>query len=411
MSEVARLARHEKRFPRATFARKLQRICEALDANAEAEVTSNLGRLKLTSRARVVRVWVAGSFARGALDCGDLDLVLELQRIEGGLPRATELARKLVGPLPYVSYYGGVPGDNSSGVAFPEAIEIWSGAGCDWRGRLATIAENPQAGPATRPTDILPVRPQQLGCGLEQLEHLVAYLEQGVLVSDFVPFSALEESAFAEEEPVGDGFFAGYVRELGQKSRRLLPMVSALLKTHEPRGSWTERGWGRYRELWYGGSLVELGPSKLPIHKLLEGVECAQIVIAPHISARGPNGAWLLRRGPNHPDAVLIRELEAWHLSYEGFPSLYTDMDTATEVLELFTSRAKAREFAPDDVEISFAKGEEVLRLCATADALDLNGDAWLAVREQGSQYAGGQLATVPALAKGLKNRPASRKR
>jgi hypothetical protein len=74
----------EQRRSRGSFTRTLQRLCTRLDEQAVyvVEWKDFWGRRE-RGRIRVRSLWVAGSYARGALECGDLDLILDTTADEG----------------------------------------------------------------------------------------------------------------------------------------------------------------------------------------------------------------------------------------------------------------------------------------------------------------------------------------
>ncbi|WP_455922649.1 hypothetical protein [Pseudomonas putida] len=67
----------EKRHPRARFTKQLSRICHALDAASAHDVAYRLYGDEYVSRVAACELWVVGSYARGALLCADLDIVVE----------------------------------------------------------------------------------------------------------------------------------------------------------------------------------------------------------------------------------------------------------------------------------------------------------------------------------------------
>jgi len=77
----------EKRYPRESFTKKLERICQRLDeASIRAIAHKDFFNKPATSKVEITSLWVVGSYARGAMMCGDLDLVLEYRVVEGQHP-------------------------------------------------------------------------------------------------------------------------------------------------------------------------------------------------------------------------------------------------------------------------------------------------------------------------------------
>jgi UTP:GlnB (protein PII) uridylyltransferase len=83
-----------KRLARDVFTKKLAKMCARLDeASARSIAYKDLFKNPQPSRIEVVALWVVGSYARGALLCGDLDVVFEVTSLirfaSGAAPSAT----------------------------------------------------------------------------------------------------------------------------------------------------------------------------------------------------------------------------------------------------------------------------------------------------------------------------------
>jgi hypothetical protein len=104
------MAPSEKRLLREAFTRKLRRLCERLDEPHPRTVVFKhwFQRDLQTSDVSVTSLWVVGSYARGAPDCGDLDVVLTI-KWTAHEPATTAVTRAFFGTLPYVRYYFGEP--------------------------------------------------------------------------------------------------------------------------------------------------------------------------------------------------------------------------------------------------------------------------------------------------------------
>jgi hypothetical protein len=117
----------EARMSREQARQTLAGICERLEACSSATLENRYFRKGAPQIRTVQRLWVVGSYARGAGMGEDLDIVMELD-----VPhyRVSELNRVLLGNPQSVNLYAGTPEDNTSGVEFPEAYLIWeSGKG------------------------------------------------------------------------------------------------------------------------------------------------------------------------------------------------------------------------------------------------------------------------------------------
>lgn len=155
------MALSEKRDPRESFTKKLVRICQRLDEQAVRTITHKHIYREFTCQIEITMVWAVGSYARGALLCGDLDLVIGYEKIEGVLPSPRIWGRAFFGSPALVRYYSGNPIENTSSVSFSEAVPIWTGSECDWKAAVASIKPDPQAGRATRETDPIQLRDDQ----------------------------------------------------------------------------------------------------------------------------------------------------------------------------------------------------------------------------------------------------------
>lgn len=382
----------EKRYPRTSFSRKLTKMCKKLDEASErlVEYKGFLGEIQ-SPRITILSLWVVGSYARGALECGDLDVVMNLASHGGGEPLTSRISKTFFGTLPLVRYYSGTPEMNTSGVAFPDAILVWSGVGCDWKGAIDLIPIDPSAGRAVRETDCIPLRGEQLRTYGNEMLRVVELLNEGRLESEFVAFDSEMLS------PLADGdIHASEMRQfkqLGKKSRELLPALVRLMDKQEPLGEWTFRDVTTLR---CGGTLIRLGRPELDIRCFENALATRQLALIPHYSARGPNGAWLLRRGPMHPAMVAIANRHAFLSSTVGVPDLVdagSDHWSVVRILEVDESETKAKERLAgwqdsDDEpsEIIEIKGHKLLELICCVDIIEIGGE-YLAITWEGGRY------------------------
>jgi hypothetical protein len=389
----------EKRYPRESFTKKLERICQRLDEAFIRTIAHKdwFGK-PVTSQVEITSLWVVGSYARGALTCGDLDLVLEYKLIEGGHPSPRTVTKTFFGALPYVSYYFGKPESSTSGVVFPNPIPIWTEPGCDWRAAIDSIQPVPSAGRATRETDSIPLRPEQLYMEPERLQQLAAQEKEGLLEWEFVEITA------ADLEPVPTVDVSERDRKLlriapmmGKKSQVLVPALIRLMKKHEHFGVW--RSSDSYRVTFRcGATALHLGRPSLPYNAFDDEPTIKQYVLIPHISSKGPNGAWIIRRGPNHPDVQALANRHAYYLGSPGSPDTVAYGDTnkiwSMELLELFNTHDDAKEFAAmldegnelPETEIGRATGLDLISLFALVDVVEI-GDHQLATTYAGARY------------------------
>lgn len=396
----------ERRRPRESFTRSLVGICERLDAKSESTIEYYLPILKarriggvMTVKAR--RLWVAGSYARGALTCGDLDLLIELEGDR--LAPAHRVGKALFGTRPGVRLYGGTLKENESGVAFPEAVLIWADDGSDWRSRIDAIRPDPNAGRFSRENDIIPFRPEQLYV-TDGLDDILAQHAAGSIRWSFHPIDRegtgvgiARTQRPADAYETEDWDFA--VNNLGRKSRELYEFLISFLDQSEDM-ELTELETGS-RDPWrFGDAVILVGRPAVPLWEL-DSPDCARLMICPHLSVRGPNGIWVIERGDAHPLLVHTRQaLErqpVYYVTTEGeSPEVAaggTGARRCARVVDLFTSVDEAEkevEFWKDqDPElqpvIRTIDARRLLSEIAAADVIHVNGEpvalSWLGSR------------------------------
>lgn len=396
------MAPSEKRLPREAFTKKLRRLCERLDGPQPRTVAFKdwFHHDPQTSDVSITSLWVVGSYARGAPDCGDLDVVVTI-KWTAHEPSTRAVARTFFGTLPYVRYYSGDPKKNTSGVEFPEAVLIWSAPGCNWASAITSVRLDPTAGRAARETDVIPLRLEQLYGEINDLKKLVEKREQGVLEWEFVEIdrgllSPIEEDPFRNED-----LLLRYASGWGQKPRQLVPAIIRLMRQWEPYGSWSSSRNGR-TTMKCGGTEVRVGQPAVWLHHLDQNLSLRQLALVPSISARGPNGAWIVRRGLNHPDLKTLGSRYVYYLAdEEGRPdvvSAHSEGDHwggGTDLLDLFSTKEAAQHQAdgfnegdePFNLNVGRADGAEILALTGLSEAIYLDGTL-LAVEHGGTRYA-----------------------
>ena len=206
---------------RATYTRNLIDICKRLDKQHSGAFTWEhpFVHIEMQSRFTVNCVWVVGSFARGALTCGDLDLVAEIDWHGSSIALPYKVFKALSLRHQGVSLYDGTPDKNSSLVAFSDAIFIWGRRGINWRSAIDNIAPDPSATRFSRATDAIPFRPEQLACSVEELNNLLALRDKELIKWEFTPFSSTAiEGPPTDQQTEALGLFAS----CGSKSQFLL---------------------------------------------------------------------------------------------------------------------------------------------------------------------------------------------
>ncbi|MGY3172390.1 hypothetical protein ACVWYU_001767 [Pseudomonas sp. TE12234] len=401
------MAALEKRYPRDSFTKKLERICQRLDeASVRTIAHKDFFNKAATSRIEITSLWVVGSYARGAMVCGDLDLVLEYKLIEGGHPSPRTITKTFFGALPYVSYYFGKPESSTSGVVFHNPIPIWTEPGCDWRAAIDSIKPTPSAGRETRETDSIPLRPDQMYMEPERLQWLAAQEKEGLLEWEFVEFTAADlEPVPLEEISHRDKKLLRIAPMMAKKSQVLIPAIIRLMTRSAPFGTWESSDSYRVK-LSCGATALHLGRPVLPYNAFDNDPTIKQYILIPHISAKGPNGAWIIRRGPKHPDAQALANRHAYYLGSPGSPETIAYRDRSktrsTEMLELFNTHDDAKEFAAmldegnalPETEIGRAEGLDLISLFALVDVIEI-GDHQHVMTHAGAAYFEKDKATM----------------
>lgn len=334
----------EKRHPRERFTKQLIKMCRALDKAAQHEFTVKGYSETHVGHMEVLELWVAGSYGRGAPTCADLDVVVNFDS-KGAVPSSSEIQRKSFGSLPLLRMYKGTPEENRSGVPFPDAVLIWSKADGAWQSRIDSIKLDPNAGRAPRKTDVIPLRPEQMCLWPEDLEKAVEQYRTGILEWDFIPFDdAMLEPIPEKDKGEPERQLHLWTQDLGKKTKQLIPVVWRLARELEPVMQW-DCGRHNGATLICSTTLIHIGRPALPL-RIFDETTFKRLILIPHLTARGPNGAWLIRRGPNHPHWSVMENRTAYFVSYEGQPTCFYAMNGYAEVstLELFKTPEEAED-------------------------------------------------------------------
>lgn len=324
-------------------------------------------------------LWVAGSYARGATECGDLDLILEAT-IDGVHPPSRTIAKGLYGSAQDTSLYIGTPERNSSNVDFPEARLVWSEERPDWKANLEAIEIDPKAGRFPRATDALPLRRDQLSASIEELERLLELRDRRVLAWEFLNAEDITQDPGALER-------AGiYAEHYGAKTRDALRLAISHHTAVGRGGEWVQAEVSERTRFRCGGTLFLTSYPSIPLDQL-DDPACDLLALVPHRSRRGPNGIWLITRGPEHPVEKLFAGCRAFYVTYHGRPMLFSDESHSpyrpATGIELFRLQEDAlehaemeRDFVEDegDVELASATGPELLQLIAGCDLVVVDG-------------------------------------
>jgi hypothetical protein len=407
----------ELRLKRSSFTSVLNKMCAALDADNHSLVTWKVffSDIKFTANIEVLSLWVAGTYARGATDCGDLDIVMEFSAPHPPLPNGRQAGKSIFKNYRRVNIYGGTPSKNESGIKFEEAILIWQGKGFDWEKVISNIKENSTASRYLRPTDSIPFRPEQLAMEVDELEELVKMEEQGVIRWSFTPISDLTPKAPEYED---ESEFKRLVSYRAAKTQKLFPYLLAFFSQSNPLKDMLLRYEHDDTRFFVNGSKIYVGCPRIHIGEL-DRVTTSEIVIAPHITARLPNGIWSIRRGKNHPILASSKGIlgyalidESGHLDISAMAKndrFFSPTWTCARVLDLFTNKRKAvswaKQLANDDqrtLTVLELKDNELINTLSLIDILFLDFDEYALTRTGlialGSDYETSTLDLLPKL-------------
>lgn len=366
----------ELRLPRASVTKTLSKILNKLNEKNEASVTwtNSFFRETNTTTIRLNSLWIVGSYARGASDCGDIDVVIDYSVINGKQRPPTHLVSKaLFGLTPRLRAYEGNPNENSSNIPFNEAKLIW-GLDVNAIEALDVIKEDPSAVRFKRPSDVIPLRMEQLGGHSDYAEDITDAHKNKILEWNFTPLSKLNtiniESSGQQE------FFDHLVRVMdyaGKDSKKLLlPLLSYFTKNKKQIMSTRGR---ENSSLQVDGSVILTGRPHIRVDAL-DGIDTHNVVAMPHITARGPNGVWTINRGENHPLVKEFSDIEMYILinNDDGSPYFRENINgynSANELL-LFSSKEASDVYLNEESEDESEKDDYTAVKIIGRDALDL---------------------------------------
>lgn len=410
--DITKYPDQEERIARDSFTAKLRKICAKLDACASQVVTCKDAFTgdDVTVAAQARGLWVFGSYARGALTCGDLDLILQLDYARA-CPRRSALTKAFVGTHPQVRVYHGTPEQNDTTLELPDAILTWE-PGMDWAAALERIEANPSAGRFARTGDALPFRSEQDGLSLSQREDLADMHKKGILSWRFVPLSAIPQEFTPYEDPCGRCDEAWVLKSFGDQSamkQKLAPVILGfarqLAAQHCPGHG---IGWGDDRNIRLDTIDIQVGTLN-PYALALDSYDQTAVAFIPALSTRGPNGFWFIERGPNHPLVQALADVQVWVHAYENGDltrATYSTLGNSErpsvecDALEVYSSQQEAQEYADmynenedEDDQAEYRKsprilgGAELLRELARADAVMSTSDDAIALTYPGQRY------------------------
>ena len=358
--------------------RTIEQICRKLDAKSSGEVDYREwdGRMSI-SDVTILAVWIVGSYARGALDCGDIDLVVNVTlnmhpdtNKRYRFPPTRSVNRVLLGKLSRVRVYAGTPESNDSGVEFSEAKLIWTQEDSNWIARLHGIAADPSASRFDRQSDCIPFRREQLDIAQDALDHLLEQERGDFIKWKFTPLSDVTPRPL-ESLDESHCSYDFRCHEFSETARRMLPYVLAYL------GDFQQIATDKWRAdiaLLQGytnrGSKIAIGRPKIAL-RCLDHLDTSSLILCPKYTARGPNGIWEIERGALHPVSRLFDGLTGWIVTKDGIPFEHSRKNGPfyrESKLDLFREEEGARAYAENlqaqdehsRFEVRELRGEEI---------------------------------------------------
>ena len=308
----------EARKPREVFTKKLVSICKKLDLSHTASFEcrdyffkSKIHQCQVTAKS----LWVVGSYARGASHCGDLDLLLDIGDHSRKAPAYVSL-RHLLGSMPDVRAMAGTPDNKGGDFEYSEAVLVWE-PGMDWRAAINSIALDDSAGRFARDYDAIPMRREQTDMSFEWVDDYLERLGAGILKWSFVPLSQI--NPVFEPESANESYAFRFLGEKSEMKKKLMPLACGFARNWlgvDCLSAPIERGWDA-PSFSTGGLCVQL-EQLWPRYGLLDEINVSAMAYLPALSTRGPNGAWVIERGPNHPVVKMFERLKAWVLYHES---------------------------------------------------------------------------------------------
>lgn len=371
--------RDEKRSSRDSFTRSLKRIAKKIDTNNrfEIEFYDDLFRKKRKSVVRVTNLWAFGSWARGALTCGDLDLIAEVSAEKGHLPFSSNIRRVIVKRASDVRLYIGRPEQNESGAPIDDAVLIWSTSNRDWAKNMQAVKADPSAKRFTRKLDIIPLRKRQLGEKIERLEKLVDLKNSGMIDWEWLPFpdAVVEEKNWSD---IARNFFQR-VQRRGKKTIQVMKYIIDWFETHDPVYAWEFDNYSKVAFV-INGNHVNVGQPIVDMRHIDEAFRYS-LMLVPHITKRGPNGIWRIKRGSNHSLAKQFHHIKSYFLKYKdynrplitsvesGFHRVFTELMLFTKwsVAEIETTEEW---YEGENVIVESAEADDLLKLLASVDCV-----------------------------------------
>lgn len=284
---------------RDALTRKLERIVKTIESKQ--------------TPTPVRRLYVYGSYRRGAIDCGDLDLVVVADmptddwiaantdfktwdyRVWSLFVRATWRALKKRGEKIelHVCRCDEHAQDFFKRIPVEDALLIWSEDDRDWRNKVASIEPNPAAGRHERP---YPIDLKRTGTPRETMEDVLYLIDRQRLKMTRLNMAAIEPKLTVEmSEQLAMWRRVGWV---GRDTLEVLPYAFDWL-THEGQEAPTYHTYKTEITSVSGTHLVHVGRINFGYALgWLFHEEARKLCLIPHLRKRTKNEMFIIERGP-----------------------------------------------------------------------------------------------------------------
>lgn len=288
------------------FTKRLKKIAKKIDENAAviyevvwspgAPIADKINRTLF----KVKNLWVYGSWARGCLECSDLDLFCELEIVGGHpFPDPAKVKTLLIQSVQDIDFTLAEERlTRKMAEVIKDKIIIWSQSNRNWEQNIDSIKADPSATRFQRPYDDLPLRKEQLFDNVDTLNVIAGLQKDGVIESSIVLYEDLppDQSHWSQS---AINWFNAIINSDGKKTVKTMSFVFEFFEREEKIKEFSHYDSPRYQiNDWH----IEVGKmSAYRAIRYLDDTSCRGIMLAPHSSRRGPNGIWIIRRGPKHP--------------------------------------------------------------------------------------------------------------
>lgn len=300
------------RRPRAAFTKTLYAIverCAAAQPHMVVDYKDYYHHYRETHD--INAVWVAGSYARGAVECGDLDVIVDARMISKVVlrdeqPKLPSLLSAIVGRAHDVQLIVGTPEKNDSGIAHSNAILVWSPALPDYRAAIDAIKVDHTVTRHERRSDLAPLGPERCGVGPQTLEAIVEFRQRGEIDWEWRNASVADMNRVNWSSAARKlyDFICRAVGRVPSMKVEVMGHVIANLDARrkmKPRKDNLEEVHFQVMELAQHGRM-ELGDKMLcvgepPLLHVRDLSIYKEIVIAPYPKRGERDGIWIIKRG------------------------------------------------------------------------------------------------------------------